>query len=67
MSGQRASRPDSRNPGTTSSVTSSATSARERRVCSSELIGRDGQLVIEHAGREYRLRVTSTGKLILTA
>ena len=37
------------------------------RVRSHELL-RDGeQLIIEHAGREYRLRVTSNGKLILTA
>jgi hemin uptake protein HemP len=70
MSGERLSRPGSRNPGPTSNVagpTPSATSSRERRVCSSELIGRDGQLVIDHGGREYRLRITSTGKLILTA
>jgi len=38
-----------------------------RRVQSSELIRDGGQLIIEHAGREYRLRVTSNGKLILTA
>jgi len=36
------------------------------RVRSRDLL-RHGQLVIEHAGREYRLRVTSNGKLILTA
>ena len=38
-----------------------------QRVRSSELIRDGGQLIIEHAGREYRLRVTSNGKLILTA
>lgn len=38
-----------------------------RRVCSSELLRDSEQLIIEHAGREYRLRVTSNGKLILTA
>lgn len=37
------------------------------RVASRELLGEGMQLVIEHAGREYRLRVTSNGKLILTA
>lgn len=37
------------------------------RVCSRELLRDGGQLIIEHAGREYRLRVTSNGKLILTA
>lgn len=38
-----------------------------QRVHSSELIRNGGQLIIEHAGREYCLRVTSNGKLILTA
>lgn len=37
------------------------------RVHSHELLPDSGQLIIEHAGREYRLRVTSNGKLILTA
>jgi len=38
-----------------------------QRVHSSELIRDGGQLIIEHAGRDYRLRVTTNGKLILTA
>lgn len=37
------------------------------RVHSNELLNDGMQLIIEHAGREYRLRVTSNGKLILTA
>jgi hemin uptake protein HemP len=37
------------------------------RTRSSELLRNGEQLIIEHAGREYRLRVTSNGKLILTA
>jgi hemin uptake protein HemP len=37
------------------------------RVHSHELLRNGEQLIIEHAGREYRLRVTSNGKLILTA
>ena len=37
------------------------------RVRSDALLGASGELIIEHAGREYRLRQTSTGKLILTA
>jgi hemin uptake protein HemP len=40
---------------------------RPRRVRSADLFGSDGQLIIEHGGREYRLRVTNSGKLILTA
>lgn len=38
-----------------------------RRVRSTELLGDGDRLIIEHAGREYRLCVTSNGKLILTA
>jgi hemin uptake protein HemP len=38
-----------------------------RRVVSNELLGERGELIIEHDGREYRLRRTQSGKLILTA
>jgi hemin uptake protein HemP len=38
-----------------------------RRVMSETLLGTRGELVIVHNGREYRLRVTQSGKLILTA
>ncbi|MFO1206632.1 MAG: hemin uptake protein HemP [Burkholderiales bacterium] len=38
-----------------------------RRVSSAELLGPRGEVVIEHRGREYRLRITQNGKLILTA
>jgi hemin uptake protein HemP len=37
-----------------------------RRIGSRELMGASGQLIIRHAGDDYRLRVTSKGKLILT-
>jgi hemin uptake protein HemP len=37
------------------------------RIPSHELLGQRGELIIEHNGREYRLRVTQSGKLILTA
>lgn len=40
---------------------------RSTRVSSAVLLGDQGELVIEHAGREYRLRITQNGKLILTA
>jgi hemin uptake protein HemP len=43
------------------------TRASERRVPSRELLGGRRELVIEHNGREYRLRLTQSGKLILTA
>ena len=41
--------------------------AEPRRVSSESLLGKDKELVIIHAGREYRLRLTQNGKLILTA
>jgi hemin uptake protein HemP len=37
------------------------------RVTSTELLGEGLALVIVHNGREYLLRVTQNGKLILTA
>lgn len=37
------------------------------RITSRELLGDRVELVIEHEGREYRLRLTQNGKLILTA
>lgn len=37
------------------------------RVMSDRLLGERRELVIEHNGREYRLRLTQNGKLILTA
>ena len=37
------------------------------KVPSQALLGRRKELVITHNGREYRLRVTQNGKLILTA
>lgn len=36
------------------------------RMTSTELFGAAREIVIEHAGSEYRLRVTSNDKLILT-
>jgi hemin uptake protein HemP len=39
----------------------------DRKVPSAELLGERGELIIVHAGREYRLRLTHSGKLILTA
>jgi hemin uptake protein HemP len=37
------------------------------RVMSQQLLGKKGELIIDHDGREYRLRRTQAGKLILTA
>jgi len=38
-----------------------------RKVPSEALLGPSRELVILHNGREYRLRLTQNGKLILTA
>ncbi|RMB07707.1 hemin uptake protein HemP [Eilatimonas milleporae] len=37
-----------------------------RRLTSSDLLKGNREIIIEHAGGEYRLRLTSQGKLILT-
>jgi hemin uptake protein HemP len=37
-----------------------------QRFHSAELLGTTREIVIEHAGEEYRLRLTRQGKLILT-
>lgn len=39
----------------------------QERVTSESLLGQRKELVIVHNGREYRLRLTQNGKLILTA
>lgn len=41
--------------------------AAPARMSSDALLGPKGEIVIIHGGREYRLRVTQNGKLILTA
>lgn len=41
--------------------------ATARRVTSATLLGNANRLIIEHQGRDYQLRVTANGKLILTA
>ena len=40
---------------------------RPQKVPSEVLLGQQRELVITHNGREYRLRITQNGKLILTA
>lgn len=45
----------------------SGTEKRRRRVISShELMGDGSELIIVHAGEEYRLSITKQAKLILT-
>ena len=40
--------------------------APRKRLNSRELFGAMREVVIDHVGEEYRLRITSQGKLILT-
>ena len=47
--------------------TSPAARAEPRLVSSETLLAGRQELVILHNGREYRLRLTQNGKLILTA
>ncbi len=44
-----------------------AEQGKPRRATSDELLGQAGELIIVHGEREYRLRRTANGKLILTA
>jgi hemin uptake protein HemP len=44
----------------------SETVAGKLRFSSRQLFGAQNELVIEHRGDDYRLRITSNGKLILT-
>lgn len=53
-------------PVTNPSVSENASQLPER-VRSDALLGKARELVIVHNGREYRLRMTQNGKLILTA
>ncbi len=46
---------------------SSAATSTPNKVRSEALLGPNRELVITHNGREYRLRLTQNGKLILTA
>ncbi len=38
----------------------------KRRIASAVLLGAAREVIIEHAGEEYQLRVTKNGKLLLT-
>ena len=48
-------------------ATETMTRATPQRVKSESLLGPRRELVIVHNGREYLLRMTQNGKLILTA
>jgi len=58
---------ENRGSSANSAVKSPSKTAAIPRIDTRELLGVGREVVIVHAGREYRLRVTSNGKLILTA
>lgn len=37
-----------------------------RRIATSELMAGEREIILDHDGKEYRLRITALGKLILT-
>jgi hemin uptake protein HemP len=39
---------------------------KPRRLKVSDLLGDEREAILEHGGQDYRLRVTASGKLILT-
>lgn len=41
-------------------------SASRNRISSQQLFASQNEVIIEHNGEDYRLRITSNGKLILT-
>ena len=45
---------------------SPAAGGRPRRLKVSELLAGEREVVLEHDGQEYRLRITANGRLILT-
>jgi len=58
---------DRESPGSKPDATTAPLRQAPQRVSSRQLLGERRELVIEHDGREYRLRVTQNHKLILTA
>jgi len=58
--------PTLRPPGMVDVPTVTGSQLVQPRLRSMELLGTAREVVIEHAGEEYRLRLTRQGKLILT-
>jgi hemin uptake protein HemP len=56
----------SNSPSQPSETPSYASGTHRKRVTTTDLMGGGHKLVLLHAGQEYILRITKTGKLILT-
>jgi len=59
--------PQSKSPALAGSHGIDPLKRRSRRITSAELFSGTREIVIEHDGRLYQLRITQNGKLILTA
>jgi hemin uptake protein HemP len=57
---------NSNSPHSTNSARAEDISSERRRLSSQTLFGTRNEIVIVHNDDEYRLRITSNGKLILT-
>ncbi|MGH8479957.1 MAG: hemin uptake protein HemP [Gammaproteobacteria bacterium] len=55
-----------RRPSASESSGTRAPAPSKRRLASRDLLAGRDEVIIEHAGQEYRLRHTRAGKLILT-
>lgn len=58
--------PDSGTPGVAPARRNDNAPVKPRRVRIEDLLGGGRELIIEHRNEEYRLRMTSNSKLILT-
>jgi hemin uptake protein HemP len=57
---------DVQSPSNRTPVSAAAPSRELKRVSTEDLIGPAREVLIRHAGCDYRLRITRQGKLILT-
>jgi hemin uptake protein HemP len=53
-------------PGAPKAPHSQPSAGKLRRLKVSELLGGEREAILEHDGQDYRLRITASGKLILT-
>ena len=58
--------PVSDEPREDESEASSQGGAKPRRLKVREMLGGEREAILEHGGQDYRLRITASGKLILT-
>jgi len=58
---------DRTNPAPTHSPVATPVPGPARRIRSEDIMRGAREVVIEHDGRQYQLRITQNGKLILTA